>query len=119
MEARHTPQPWDAEIDPSGKYFPSVFLGPKLKYRDNSGSMRAKVIVNEGPTPEDVASGYGFGSTMETCNANALLIAAAPDLLGLANGYRALLIKSGAENDGLLRLVLERVDAAIAKATRL
>ena len=81
-KAKHTPGPWEAgNLGIPGR-FPCVFIGPHLNYRDNSGnSFRACITINEGPTPEDVERGSGFGATTETAEANARLIAAAPDLL--------------------------------------
>lgn len=87
MELNHTPGPW--EVSEENGYFPSVFLGPRLRYSDNSGSFRASICINEGPTPEDVKSGFGFATTMGTCKANAQLIAAAPQLLNVLREFVA------------------------------
>lgn len=76
-----TPGEWEAAFLQEEKRFPSVYIGPELPYHDHSGRFRARITINEGPTPEDVARGTGFGTTMETARANARLIAAAPPML--------------------------------------
>lgn len=78
---KHTPRPWEAINLNKENTFPGVYIGPELRYPDGSGSFRARITINEGPTPESVALGEGFGTTTETADANARLIAAAPDLL--------------------------------------
>lgn len=75
-----TPGPWEATDLDHPDYFPSVFIGPELVYEDGSGRFRDSITVNCGPPPDDIARGKGIGTTMETANANARLIAAAPAL---------------------------------------
>lgn len=86
---KHTPGPWEADIHEKGNRYPSVKIGPRLNYDDDSGTFQASITINEGPTPGDVAQGKGFGTTTETCNANAYLIAAAPKLLEACQAYLA------------------------------
>ena len=108
-QTQHTPGPWEAEIYPDGKYFPSVVIGyrPGLRYFDGSGddkSMRRQreIVINVGPPGSDLAS-----NSMEVCNSNARLIAAAPELLEAAECAVAECGLNGS---------LEALDAAIAKA---
>lgn len=71
-----TPGPWEAVENPNGG-FPRVFVGPEISSRF-SDSYRASIIINEGPTPEQVERGISaYGTTMETVLANARLIAEA------------------------------------------
>jgi hypothetical protein len=73
-EPKFTQGPWRAIINTNGKYFPSVQIGPKLRYPDNSGVGNHRITVNEGqPRGEK-----HWSNTMEACNANAKLIAASP-----------------------------------------
>lgn len=87
MSGHHTPSPWefpeDQERTASGelRYFPHIFIGPVMRYSSGDGSHRARLVINEGPDPEQVAKRSGFGTSMRTAEANARLIAAAPDLL--------------------------------------
>jgi hypothetical protein len=94
-EKKFTPGPWGVCLT-DGKYFPHVHIGPRVvptaeftkKYPQHSECIRYnEIIINDGPSPESLAKFLKTGSTdnligttMETCNANALLIAAAPDL---------------------------------------
>ena len=55
-------------------YFPQVFLGP------DCDGQRGKITINKGPSPEQIARGCAIGTTGETADANALLIASAPSL---------------------------------------
>ena len=105
----YTPGPWEA-ADLDRELFPHVFIGPELLYSDGSGRFRAMIIVNDGPTPEDVAAGHGYGSTLETCRANARLIAAAPDLL---EALKECLSCEFAVTD---KAAIEKARSAIAKA---
>ena len=111
----HTPGPWKAIIHETHDYFPSVQLGPTLPYEDGSGESVQEIIVNCGPTPEMVAAGEGSGSTTETTEANARLIAAAPDLL---EACKAMLHRFGhLDTDAGKREATGEARAAIAKAT--
>lgn len=65
----YTPGPWKA-INMDGKYFPSVLIGKPQPYSDRSGKHQARIVVNE-----------SHDSQMKTIQANARLIAVAPDLL--------------------------------------
>lgn len=75
---RHTPAPWEA-FNLEGKYFPSVYIGQEIKYLDGSGSRRCSIVINDGNSPEATELGISC-VTMETCQANAHLIAASPDM---------------------------------------
>lgn len=66
----HTPGPWTCCGNRPG-YFPSVHLGPHVEV---DGNCRSQVVVNcQSWTPGGIES--------DECEANARLIAAAPDLL--------------------------------------
>jgi len=77
----HTPGPWEATNLDDEEFFPSVFIGPELRYFDSSDKFRDSIVINVGPTPENVKMGEGGGTTLETARANARLIAAAPEMV--------------------------------------
>ncbi len=91
---KHTPGPWtvrlsDRRKDGTLRYFPSVLLGYRkgIRYSDGSGSdedtrRATQIVINVGPDPDDLQHGF-LSNMMETCVANARLIAAAPDLLAV------------------------------------
>ena len=100
---KHTPGPW--------KY------STTFRQNDGSWSVTAEVEHVAFVTFHGTATrGHGYEAPDPEGQANAALIAQAPALLGLAQGYRAFLVRNGAEDDGLLRTVLETVDAILAKA---
>lgn len=71
-----TPGPWEVLENPKGG-FPRVLIGPEISSRF-SESYRASIIINEGPSPDQVERGISArGTTMETVLANAHLIAEA------------------------------------------
>jgi len=83
MRNKHTPGPWEATNLDQDDYFPSVFLGPELRYYGSKEKFRDSIVVNVGPTPENVKAGEGGGTTSETASANARLIALAPEMVEL------------------------------------
>lgn len=100
MTAKHTPGPWTVS-------------GQRTKYvesRIRSGWVQEIAAV--GPTEAD----NGYGPQQE---ANARLIAAAPELLDVVKGFRRKLetYVSVYPGDKELRRLLSNCDAAIAKAT--
>lgn len=81
-EVKHTPGPWTAVIEDTDDYFPSVQIGPQMPYSDGSGIDTDTITVNRGQP----AGTKFFANLMSVCNANAHLIAAAPELLDALNG---------------------------------
>ena len=84
----HTPGPWSVELEeglfPAVRLVPSNMLG-ELAYSDGSWSEAAaasvgRMTVSHGLDAADLARGIA-ANRLETCIANAHLIAAAPDLL--------------------------------------
>lgn len=66
-----SPGPWEAmHLNDDGR-FPSVFVGPKRAYSDNSGSHRPALIVNQAHDPGSKTA----GADMPTFRATAELIA--------------------------------------------
>jgi len=111
----HTPGPWEiGGMD--GQYFPHVFIGPELRFPDNSGSFRPNITVNEGPSAEEVAQGIGFGSHMGVCQANARLIAAAPDYAEAAELAIACMVMEGDHKNHDVPCWLDKMALAHAKA---
>ena len=90
MEGKHTPGPWDCETRDDPFYFPIVLIGPP-----GEKGRRARIHINEGPSPEMVAKGESRGTTEETANANARLIAASPDLLAALEAVEWILVPGG------------------------
>jgi hypothetical protein len=104
-DTKFTPGPWEVSpIDPH--LFPSVRLGPDLPYSDGSGVGEHYLTINEGQPPQV----KHWSNQMETCIANARLIAAAPEL------YETLawLHRKG----GLGLDVHERIEAVLSKVTK-
>ena len=106
-EHKHTPGPWKAEI--SDIYFPSVIIGEftGIRYGDGSGSDEVikrehKLVVNVGPCGEDLARGVS-SNRMESCQANAHLIAAAPEMLEALEAITAR-INGEYDNPTLIRM---------------
>ncbi len=100
----HTPGPWRAVIDRSGEdgkvwYFPHVQI-----------NRSHRIIVNVGPTPEGLREEV-WTNSMETCEANAYLIAAAPEML---EALRAVVELAGTPHRRVE--MIRKVKAAIAKA---
>ena len=97
--SKHTPSPW-------------VVVGRLTKYVEaRIGDGLIQEVAACGPTKAD--NGYG-----EQQNANARLIAAAPDLLEALQDVDALWMHhSVAHGDGKIGPLHEKVIAAIAKAT--
>ncbi len=125
-EHAHTPGPWTAVIHEDGRLFPHVQIGPELPYSDGSGTSQDRITVNVGATPEMVEAGVGGGTTMETADANARLIAQAPTLLRQRDELRAALFGlmalhrrdfglEGAHDEEMVRC--RKALAAIEKAT--
>lgn len=108
-EIKHTPGPWRAvNLDEEG-FFPSVYMGENLTYSDNSGTGDHRLVINEGQ-PE----GKYWGNQIEVCRANALLIAAAPDMLAALKAIQQVFFANG---EGIFRGKLaHQVHAAINKA---
>ena len=114
--SEHTPGPWEPVIHPEQKCFPSVVIGfcPGLRYFGGSGSdehirRRRSLTINVGPPESNLSS-----NLMEVCEANARLIAAAPDLLETAKAVYS-------KSDGLadvseMQEELITLDEAISKA---
>jgi hypothetical protein len=130
MSAKHTPGPWEMvqDVGPSGRpYFPEVVLVDRadLRYSDGSGhedsSRRvSRFTVNVGLTAEGLARGL-IENTMETCVANARLIAAAPELLEALEGVIGFIddlaiLSGGLRTNGGAQQCLDAARAAIAKA---
>jgi len=78
--------------------------------------MRCGVTVTRGKTDYLLATieNGAPGDLCETEEANAHLIAAAPDLYGLVCGYRSYIAKM--PSGDLNEMILEKIDAALAKA---
>jgi hypothetical protein len=89
---KHTPGPWGRNIAPAWKY-PIIFAGRNTHV--------AKLITDELPESEQ--------------EANACLIAAAPDLLEIVKAYRNLL-RTMASNEGELA-TFAHIESVLAKAT--
>jgi len=82
-KALYTPGPW-VYLTGYGEYFPQVRIGPKHPICYNVG----KITINEGCSPDSLSEFHRtgntdklIGTTLETAEANARLIAAAPELL--------------------------------------
>jgi len=86
-----TPGPWKLELDfkDNGelRYFPTVLTHdkPTMRYSDGSGDeesakRNARIVIHAGQPAEELQRGV-IRNDMDTCLANARLIAAAPDLL--------------------------------------
>lgn len=90
----HTPGPWSVEHSNDSKRFPSVIIGfrPGLRHEDGSGSDASvkdsccRLIINTGADANGLVAGHAY-ATMESCRANARLIAAAPEMYALLRRY--------------------------------
>ncbi len=78
-KAKHTPGPWEYKSGGEGA-FPQVILAKSMPYSDGSGGADHDeyLTINVGPSAKGLAAGYLSNDT-ETCEANARLIAAAPE----------------------------------------
>lgn len=96
--AKHTPGPWTvANMD--GRVFPRVYL-PR-----GDGRGESYIVINEGR------------ANMEECQANARLIAAAPDLLEAAKeALHTLDVQARAQSEVWASAVRKPLRDAIAKA---
>ena len=81
MKNQHTPGPWEYKSGGEGA-FPQVILAKSMPYSDGSGGADHDeyLTINVGPSAKGLADGY-LSNDAETCEANARLIAAAPELL--------------------------------------
>ena len=97
--AEHTPGPWTTK-NMDGSLFPSVVLPSK-----EEGWGESRIIINEGR------------ADMEECQANARLIAAAPDLLEAAKeALHTLDVQASAQSEVWASAVRKPLRDAIAKA---
>lgn len=103
----HTPGPWDAETPPNGAIHVSAVAAPRGDICD---------LYHVGMPTCAGASGEIF--TKDNAEANALLIAAAPDLLWFASQILESgdLVEVTSPVDEALAVIIAKGRAAIAKA---
>lgn len=120
--AAHTPGPWRFRLyatDDALETLEKLGIKP-VRMLDNSGGVAISCDAGRIAVVDCQASykrGQGHATECSERDANARLIAAAPDLLEALKGFRALYLEAKCPTAEYITRTLQAVNAAIAKAS--